>query len=126
MIIKSLGDLQVLQLAQTAADEVSAILTRRCFARDLELRNQLAEASAAIPAKISEGYGQGTDRHCAHFQRIARGSANEMLSHLAVARGRNYISASEHRTLHKKYESIGKMLTRWIQHLRRENRKDRG
>jgi four helix bundle protein len=126
MIIKSLDDLQVLQLAQAAADEISAILKRPCFQSDTELRNQIAESSASIPAKISEGFGQGSDRHCAHYQRIARGSSNEVVTHLAVARGRGYISDNERQQLKEQYEVIGKKLTRWIQHLAREDRKARG
>jgi four helix bundle protein len=58
--------------------------------RDPELRKQLGDCSARVPALISEGFGQGTDRHGAHFQRIARGSSNEMRTHLKVAPGRNH------------------------------------
>jgi len=95
VIIKSLEDLQVHQQALEAADAVSAMLERSAFRRDPEMRKQLAECSARIAALISEGFGQGTDRHCAHFQRMARGSCNEMRTHLRVAVGRKYISVEE-------------------------------
>jgi four helix bundle protein len=126
VIIKSLDDLQVFQLALAAAHEVSAIAKRPCVCRDSELHAQLLDCSASVSAKISEGYGQGTDRYCAHFQYIARGSANEMINHLTIALGRNYISAAEHADLVQKYTVIGKKLTKWIRHLNRENRKRRG
>ena len=125
MIIKSLDDLQVLQLSLKAADEISAIIMRPCFAQDLELKQQLADCSGSIGAKISEGFGLSTDSHCAHFQSIARGSANEMLGHLSVARGRGYITKDEQLRMAGTYTRIGKMLTKWIQHLRKENRKVR-
>src|SRR4029434_679163 len=117
MKIQSLDELQVYQLALAVADEVSAILQRPSFTRDLELRRQLANCSGRIGAQIAEGYGQGTDRHCAHYQRIARGSSNEMCSHLSVACGRGLISEEEKARLVEKYEVIGKKLTKWIQHL---------
>jgi four helix bundle protein len=126
VIIKSLDDLQVFQLATSHAHEISAIAKRPCFTRDAGLQKQLLDCSASVGAKITEGFGQGTDRHCAHYQRIARGSANEMVSHLTIALGRNYITADEHAALVEKYTVLGKKLTRWIQHLTREDRKDRG
>ncbi|PYQ93894.1 MAG: hypothetical protein DMF95_29810 [Acidobacteria bacterium] len=126
MIIKSLEDLQVYQQALEAADAVSAILERPSVRRDPELRNQLADCSARIPALISEGFGQGTDRHCAHYQRVARGSCNEMGTHLQVARGRRHITAEESASLCDRYVVIGKRLTKWIRELVKADRRDRG
>ena len=126
VIIRNLEDLQVFHRANELADEISAILDRPRLQQFPELRQQLANASAAIGARISEGFAQGTDRHCAHFQRLARGSSNEMLGHLAAARGRQCISEKEFARWSKEYEIVGKQLTKWIQHLRRENRKERG
>src|SRR3954469_22643038 len=116
MIIRSLDELQVFHRANALADEIPAILDRPCLQRFPELRQQLADCSAAIAPRISEGYGQGTDRHCAHFQRMARGSANEMLGHLSAARGRSCISSEEHDRWVEEYATLGKRLTKWIHH----------
>jgi four helix bundle protein len=126
MIIKSLEDLQVYEQALEAADAISAILGRPGLLRDPEMRGQLATCSARIPAVIGEGFGQGTDRHCAHFQRIARGSCNEMRAHLRVCQGRGHITGDERVSLSNRYVVIGKRLTRWIQELMRADRRDRG
>jgi four helix bundle protein len=126
MIIKSLEDLQVYQQGLQAADAVSAILNRPSLLRDPELRQQLADCSARIPALIGEGFGQGTDRHCAHYQRIARGSCNEMRTHLHVAGGRRHLSAEESVSLSDRYVVIGKRLTQWIKKLIMANRRSRG
>lgn len=126
MIIKSLEDLQVYQDAREAADAVSALLRRDCFGKDFQLRDQLAKASDKISSNISEGYGQLTDRHFAHFLGIARGSCNEIRDHLSVARGRRYVTDMECDRLCQQYVRIGKRLTRLIQHLRREDRTQRG
>ena len=126
MIIKSLEDLQVHQQAAEAADAISAILERPGFRKDHELRNQLADCSARIPALISEGFGQGTDRHCAHYQRVARGACNEMRTHLGVAKGRRHITTDECASLCERYVVIGKRLTRWIQELVKADRRERG
>jgi four helix bundle protein len=126
MIIKSLADLQVYQRAHDAADAIYAILDRPVWRRERELRKQISECSDKIPSNISEGFGQGTDKHCAHFQRIARGSANEMCAHLRRARRKRLIDDEECRRLSETYETIGKMLTQWIKHLETENRQHRG
>jgi four helix bundle protein len=126
MIVTSLDDLRVHQQAVEAADVVAAILERPAFRRQPKLHNQIRDCSARIPALISEGFGKKTDRHCAHFQSLARGEANEIRSHLEVARGRRCIAADECASICARYVSIGKQLTRWIQHLDREDRKHRG
>jgi len=125
MVITSLDDLQVYQLAVRAADAVSAMLRRPTLIRDRELWSQIADSSGAVSAKIAEGFGQGTDRHCAHYQRIARGSANEVCAHLSTAHGRGHITLEEQRELTSQYSSIGRMLTQWIKHLVQEDRKSR-
>ncbi|HEY7284324.1 MAG TPA: four helix bundle protein [Vicinamibacterales bacterium] len=119
MRITSLADLQVYQLSRGLADEISSIVRRPAFQNEWELRRQMADCSARIPSQIAEGYGLRSDRHCAHFQAIARGSCNEMCAHLSVARGRGLISAKEMEELSRRYERIGKGLTRWIQYLER-------
>ena len=126
MIAKTLEELQVYQLALDIAAEIIAILKRPAFARDVELKNQLDEASQRIPPVIGEGFGQQSDRHFASYSYRARGSANEVRAHLAVAQQKNYITAKECADLCARYVIVGKMLTRPIQHLRRENRRLRG
>jgi four helix bundle protein len=126
MIAKSLEDLQVFQQALEAADAVSALLDRSGFNREPELRDQIAECRSRIPALISEGFGQRSDRHCAHYQGLARGSCNEIRAHFAVACGKRILTIAERDSLSNRYVVIGKRLTRWIQHLERENRPRRG
>ena len=126
MAFASLQDLQVFREALEAADAVSAILNRPAAAKDFKLGSQLSGASAAVAAQIAEGYGQLTDRHFAHYLSIARGSTNELQAHLAVARGRGHLSDEEWQALSERYTALGKRLTRLMQHLRREDRRERG
>ncbi len=126
MPIASLQDLQVFREALEAADAVSAILHRPALAKDFKLGGQLSGASAAVAAQIAEGYGQLTDRHFAHYLAIARGRTNELQAHLAVALGRGYLNEGEWRALSARYTVLGKRLTRLMQHLRREDRRERG
>lgn len=74
---------------------------------------------------MGEGFGQGTDRHFAHYLVIARGSALETRGHLATARHREYISCDEEIALSGLYQDLADMLRGFIAYLRRSDRKDR-
>jgi four helix bundle protein len=63
--------------------------------RDFELRDQLDRSSSRVPPLISEGFGQQTDRHFASYLFRARGSCNEVCTHLTIARNKTYIDAIE-------------------------------
>ena len=126
MAITSISNLRVFQESLEAAHAISALTRRPEFVSNCTLRDQLASASSAVCAQIAEGYGQLTDRHFAHYLSIARGSCNELQAHLAVARGRRLLSENDWVGLSDRYVRIGKRLTRLIQHLRREDRRERG
>ena len=126
MVIKDVQDLLVYRKALEAALAVSAILRRSALCDDFELGKQLGTSSARVPVNIAEGFGQKTDRHFAQYLYIARGSANEVCAHLAIAQGRGDVSAEESSQLSARYVEIARMLTGLIKHLRKEDRKQRG
>jgi four helix bundle protein len=126
MKAKNLDDVLVYRKAVLAADEVSAILRRPIFGRDLELRDQLSRSSGRVGPLIAEGFGQSTDRQMADYYARARGSALETRGHIAKAAGEQFISGEELATIGDKYTEISKMLTPWINYLQRSNWKTRG
>jgi four helix bundle protein len=126
MKAKNLDDVLVYRKALAAAGEVSTILKRPIFRKDLVLKDQLSRSSARVPALIAEGFGQSTDRQMADYYARARGSALESRTHLADAAGKEFISADEQAAIGDKYAEIGKMLTPWINYLQRCNWKTRG
>jgi four helix bundle protein len=95
MRASKLEDLLIYRKALEGLDEVSPLLKRPQFIRDFDLHKQLTESCGKIPGHIGEGFGQGTDRHFAHYLVIARGSALETRGHLAAARQRQHISRDE-------------------------------
>jgi four helix bundle protein len=105
--------------------EISALLNRPRFLKDFDLHDQLSESTGKIPGYIGEGFGQLTDRHFAHYLGIARGSALETRGHLATALERTYISREEEIRVSGLYQDLADMLTGFIAHLRRSNRKRR-
>jgi four helix bundle protein len=55
MRVSRVEDLAVYQKALAAADEVSALLKRLDFSKDFDLKDQLGNSSARLPALIAEG-----------------------------------------------------------------------
>src|SRR5687767_7473138 len=126
MKAKNLDDVLVYRKAVVAADEISALLKRPIFRKDLELKDQLSRSSGRVVALIAEGFGQSTDRQMADYYARARGSALESRGHLAKAAGEEFITREELDTFGNKYIEIGKMLTPWINYLQRCNWKTHG
>jgi four helix bundle protein len=118
MGIRSLEDLLVYQDALEAVDAVSALIRRDALRRDCTLRRSLADAANTVASTIGEGFSQPSDHAFTHFLYRARGSCNEVRTHLAVARGRNYITSPECTSACDRYVRIGRRLTLLIQHLR--------
>jgi len=125
MKAKKLEDLLIYRKALEGVDAVSPLLKRPQFSRDFDLHGQLSESTGKIPGHIGEGFGQGTDRHFAHYLFIARGSALETRGHLATARERQHISRDEEIAVSGLYQDLADMLSGFIAHLRRSDRKNR-
>ena len=125
MYARTPEDLLVYQKAMAAAAEISAIIQRSSFNRDLRLKDQLGSSSERCASAISEGFEQSTDRHFAQYCYRSRGSAREIRTQLVIAQQRSHITEDERLPLDRRYEEIGKMLTGLIGHLERENRKQR-
>jgi len=125
MHAETLEELQVYQKAMAAAAEISAIIQRPSFNRDLRLREQIGSSSERCASSISEGFEQSTDKFFAQYCYRSKGSAREIRTQLIIAVQRRHITEDERVPLDRKYEEVGKMLTGLIGHLERENRKQR-
>jgi len=123
---KNLDDVVVSKEALDAEDEVSAILERPIFSKDLNTKGQLDRSSSRVAPLIAEGFGQLTDRHLATYLARARGSASETRTHLRKAHRKKFISTEEHDAISAKYTTIGKRLTRWIHYLEQSGWNNRG
>jgi len=126
MVAHTLDELLVYRKALLACAAVSAVIEKPKVRADWDLRVQIAAASAAVPANIAEGFGQQSDRQFVRYLFIARGSAHEVRSHVAVAHGRHYLDDNEAADLQHKYEEVARMITGLIKYLRASDRKQRG
>jgi four helix bundle protein len=74
------------------------------------LVDQLNRAALSIAANIAEGNGRFTQADRKNFFFIARGSLQECVPLLELARRREQISVEVHQDLRNRLEEIGKML----------------
>ena len=111
--------LLVYQKALDFADQVCAHTER--FQRGYGfLVDQLNRAALSISANIAEGNGRFTKADRRNFFGIARGSTQECVPLLELARRRQLLSVDEHASLKDRLEEIARMLSGLIKGL--ENR----
>ncbi|MHB0956266.1 MAG: four helix bundle protein [Pirellulaceae bacterium] len=83
------------------------------------LVNQLNRAALSIAANIAEGNGRFTKRDRRNFFGIARGSVQECVPLLELARRRTLLADDDHLDLNAKLEEIARMLSGLISGLDR-------
>ena len=103
-------NLDVLDAAEQAAKQVNDLIDRSERTRLLHVR-QLRNAAQSVVANISEGFGRGKGRlERDRSLRIARGEAEETISHLKANFLSNRIDAKEYYAVRNRYVVIVKML----------------
>lgn len=83
------------------------------------LSQQLRRASLSISANVAEGYGRFYYQDNIRFCYNARGSWEEVLSHLAFAHEMKFVPRELYEQLVNEGEEIGKMLNGYIAYLKK-------
>jgi four helix bundle protein len=83
------------------------------------LTQQLRRASLSVSANIAEGYGRFYYQDDVRFCYNARGSLEEVLSHLSFAYEMNFVSEPLYKELTKEGDEIDKMLNGYISYLKK-------
>lgn len=82
------------------------------------LTSQTRRAMVSVPANIAEGRSRGTRKDFRNFLLIAFGSANELQTHLEIARRLGYLNEQEFVKVNHGLIEILKMLKVMIEKLR--------
>src|SRR5438876_10690566 len=102
--------LEVYQKAVSFADQIAALTQE--FPRGYGfLTDQLNRAALSIATNLAEGNGRFTKPDRRNFFTIARGSVQECIPLLEVARRRGLVEESKHEALRQDLETIAKMLS---------------
>ena len=85
--------------------------------RDFGFRDQIQRASVSIMNNIAEGFERQSDRDFRRFLFIAKGSAGEVRSMLAIATELKYIDQAHQKTLTSLCSEIARILSGLIKTL---------
>ncbi len=96
---KSFEDIDAWKKARELTRYVYDVTSKRAFARDFMLRDQIRRASVSVMSNIAEGHGRGGRKEFLQFLSIALGSANEVGAQLYVALDQGYITDREFQLL---------------------------
>ena len=103
-------NLQVYQKAVDLADQVAGLTEK--FPRGYYfLVDQLNRAALSIATNLAKGNGWFTRADRRNFFMIARGSTQECVPLLEIARGRSFLDDAKHAELRGELEVIAKMIS---------------
>ncbi len=102
--------LKVWQKAHALAVSTSSIAGKIRGGSHVSLRSQTIRAAMSIDANIVEGRGQKSDREFARYLNIAVNSANELESHLIMARDTGALSPADCLSLSDRVNEVRRML----------------
>jgi four helix bundle protein len=90
------------------------------------LANQMSRASQSIPANIAEGYGRYYFLENIRFCYIARGSLEEIFSHLVLAQELGYLPTEIFNHLLGNYRNLLRLLNGYIAYLKKTKKGEEG
>ncbi|MBI5775515.1 MAG: four helix bundle protein [Verrucomicrobia bacterium] len=119
MTYQRFEDLPVWQEAIRLAERVYALTEDAAFQKQYSLRDQLERAAVSVSNNIAEGFERGTTNELLAFLYIARGSAGEVRSMLCLLEriGRFGHLKSEISNLKSSAESCSRQLRAWAGNL---------
>lgn len=83
------------------------------------LNQQIRRASQSIPANIAEGHGRYYFQENVHFAYIARGSLEEVISHLSLAKELGFLPVELYDVLIAESEEILLLINGYVAYLKR-------
>ena len=108
----------------TLVEQVYELTESLPRSEDYALRGQSRRAAVSIPSNIAEGTSRTSKKEFVHYLRIASGSLRELDTQMEIAMRVRFISAEQLAVLSLQFESIGRMLSRLISTLSKENDDD--
>ena len=113
-------ELKVWQAAMDLAEKCHC--ETRSFPKEelFGLTNQIRRAAGSIPANIAEGQGRQSYRDFLRYLNIARGSLNELETHLILSRRIGLMETSIFERLLQSSDEISRMLAGLRQALKRK------
>ena len=120
--IASHRDLHVWQEAMGLAEATYRTVADAPSRWRFALADQTIRAAASVPANIAEGYGRYSPGSYAQFLKVARGSLNELDTHVMLAHRLGAFADDRAAVLLAQSERVGKMLNALIRSVQPSSR----
>jgi four helix bundle protein len=109
-MITRFEDLIAWQKARQLRKSISIVSRREAFARDFDMRDQIRSAALSVMANIAEGFERNKVAQFLYHLKIARGSCNEVRSHLYAAFDDGYLSAATLQSLLEQAAEVSRII----------------
>jgi len=119
MKINRFEDLRIWQLALKATKEIYDITTKKEFAKDFSLKDQIRRAIVSVSSNIVEGFEKNTNNEFIRFLKIAKGSLGEVRNQLYIALAVNYIDKKEFNRLNEELIDLANQIGKFISYLQK-------
>lgn len=117
--ITRLEELEIWQLARVYAKQLNQVITGTKFELEPGLRRQMKNASGSVMDNIAEGYGRGSKNEFVNHLTIAKGSLEESRSQLYRCKDQQLIDDFHFERLISQSELLMKKLITLINYLNR-------
>lgn len=108
MKITRFEDLQIWKLSLRITREIYDITSKKDFAKDFGLRDQIRRAIVSVSSNIVEGFEKNNNNEFIRFLGMAKGSVGEVRNQLYIAFAVKYIMQEEFDYLHTGLDQLGK------------------
>lgn len=82
------------------------------------LTDQVKRSAVSISSNIAEGFGRSTNKDKLHFLIMARGSSNELLNQLTIAKDLEFIKSEDLDFLEDKIKEVQKIISGLVKKLK--------
>jgi len=121
MALPKFYDLWDWREGRNLALDIYSITSKFPVEEKYNLTSQLRSASVSIPANIAEGTGRGTKKDVNRFLKNARGSAQEMISHLDISHALKYLGDEKYEELFVRYNKLSVAINNHISAIERSD-----
>ncbi len=122
---KGLENLRVWQMARELVTYIyREILPKLPVEEKWGIISQIRRAAVSVPANIAEGYGRYYFRETIKYCYFARGSLDELFSHLVICFDLGYISEGDFGLVRNKVSDLRRVLNGFIRFLSRRKLSD--
>ena len=120
---RNIREYEVFKLAHELVLKIYKVTKQFPTEEKYGLVQQMRRSSYSIPMNLIEGGMRNSEKDFLHFVNIAQGSLAEIVYQLDLSKDLGYIDSNEYKDLVKKYESVGKMLSKLSGKIRANSQK---